>query len=208
MKTFYIDKDEIGIDEAGRGPLIGRVYAAAVIWGDIDEKEMPDEVRVYDSKKMTRNQRKKAYKWIIENVKGYGIGYAEPEEIDKINILQATRMSMKRAIEDLKDKQKNIEIPSRLIIDGCRWEDKFENFKSYSIVKGDSQYYSIAAASIIAKEEHDKHILELCEEYKDLNEKYDLLNNMGYGTKKHIDGIKKYGPSKYHRVTFKPIKKD
>lgn len=215
MKTYYIDKDEIGIDEAGRGPLIGRVYAAAVIWGDIDEKaiqdeqrESCDEIRIYDSKKMTRIQRQKAYKWIIENVEGYGIGYAEPEEIDKINILQATRLSMKRAIEDLKEKNKEKNIPNRLIIDGCRWEDKFDNFKSYSIVKGDSKYYSIAAASIIAKEEHDKHILELVDENKELNEKFDLLSNMGYGTKKHIDGINKYGPSKYHRMTFKPIRKE
>lgn len=206
MKTYYIDKDEIGIDEAGRGPLIGRVYAAAVIWGDIEEKEIPDEVRVYDSKKMTRLQRQKAYRWIIENVVGYGIGYAEPEEIDKINILQATRLSMKRALDDLTNKNDKNQIPIRLIIDGCRWEDKFENFKSYSIVKGDSKYYSIAAASIIAKEEHDKHILELCRENRHLNEKYDLSNNMGYGTKKHIDGIKKHGPSKFHRVTFKPMK--
>ena len=205
MKTYYIDKDEIGIDEAGRGPLIGRVYAAAVIWGDIEEKEIPDEVRVYDSKKMTRLQRKKAYKWIIENVQGYAVGYAESEEIDKINILQATRLSMKRALDNLKKDKESI--PSRLIIDGCRWENKFENFKSYSIVKGDSQYYSIAAASIIAKEEHDKYILDLCKENNELNEKYDLLNNMGYGTKKHIEGIEKYGPSKFHRLSFKPIKK-
>lgn len=208
MRTFYIDKDEIGIDEAGRGPLIGRVYAAAVIWGDIEEKEIPNEVKIYDSKKMTRIQRDTSYKWIIENVKCYGIGYSEPEEIDKINILQSTRISMKRAIEDLKNRYKNIQIPSRLVIDGCRWEDKFENFKTYSIVKGDSQFYSIAAASIIAKEEHDKHILKLCTQNNDLNEKYDLLNNMGYGTKKHIDGIKNHGPSKFHRISFKPIRKD
>jgi ribonuclease HII len=200
MNKYYLDEDEIGIDEAGRGPLIGRVYAAAVVLG----KEIGDNISINDSKKMTRLQRQKAYEWIMDNVKTYSVGYAEPSEIDDINILQATRLAMKRAVDGIEKSNR----PTRLIIDGPRWENKFDGYEVKSIIKGDSTHFSIACASIIAKEEHDKHILELCEECKDLNEKYDLLNNMGYGTKKHIDGIRKHGPSKYHRVTFKPIKKD
>ena len=199
MKPFYIDKDEAGLDEAGRGPLIGRVYASAVI---IENDNIP--ITIDDSKKMTRTKREKAYKWIIDNAKDYSIGYAEPWEIDDINILEATCLAMKRCLVGLK------KVPKIIIIDGCRWENKFSDFdcKVHSIVKGDSQYLSIASASILAKEEHDKYIREICKEMPELIDKYDLLNNMGYGTKKHLDGISKYGPSKYHRMTFKPIKKD
>jgi ribonuclease HII len=90
-----------------------------------------------------------------------------------------------------------------LIIDGVGWEKKFPSYNTKSIVKGDANYYSIAAASIIAKEYHDDHIKKLCHKHPELIEKYDLLNNMGYGTAKHIEGIKKYGLSEFHRKTFK-----
>lgn len=198
---YHTNKYEIGVDEAGRGPLIGRVYASAVCIGDIDEK-IP---LITDSKKMTRNQRQEAYNWIINNVKGYAVSYAEASEIDSINILQATRLAMSRALQKLR---KNIEIKN-VIIDGPRWENKFEELKECtikSVIKGDSKYLAIAAASILAKEEHDKHIRELCHIHPELNEKYDLLNNMGYGTKKHLEGIKKYGISEYHRKSFKCCK--
>ncbi len=198
---YHTNKDEVGVDEAGRGPLIGRVYAAAVCVGDIREN-LP---LITDSKKMTRKQRQEAYNWIINNVKGYAVSYAEASEIDSINILQATRLAMSRALQNLKDK---ITI-NNVIIDGPRWENKFDEHKEFSIksvIKGDSKYLSIAAASILAKEEHDKHIRELCEVHPELNERYDLLNNMGYGTKKHLEGIKKYGISEYHRKSFKCCK--
>jgi ribonuclease HII len=93
---------------------------------------------------------------------------------------------------------------------GPRWDDKFKENKNAnikSVIKGDSKYISIAAASILAKEAHDDYILEICSKNPELNERYDLLKNMGYGTKKHIEGIKKYGASEYHRKSFKPIKK-
>lgn len=198
MNKFYFDENEIGIDEAGRGPLIGRVYAAAVVLGkDIGDLK---DIDIDDSKKMTRLQRQKAYKWIINNVKSYSIGYSEPSEIDNINILQATRLAMKRAVDGIKEEHRS----KRLIIDGPRWENKFDGYEVKSIIKGDSTYFSIACASIIAKEEHDKHIKKLCEHYPILNQRYDLLNNMGYGTKKHLDGIKKHGISEFHRKSFKP----
>ncbi len=195
MKLFKINKNEIGIDEAGRGPLIGRVYAGAVVWGDL--KACP---LISDSKKLTRKKREKALEWIKENIKDWAVGYATIDEVDEHNILGATKIAMKRAILGLKNKYPNA------IIDGCRWESSQEYFglPLTSEVKGDANFYSIAAASIIAKEYHDEYIREICREDETLNEKYDLLKNMGYGTKKHLLGIEKNGISEYHRKTFKP----
>lgn len=199
MNSFLINPNtEIGIDEAGRGPLIGRVYAGAVIWGDISENTS----FITDSKKLTPKKRAVALEWIIHNVKAYGVGWAESNEIDDINILEATKLAMDRAIIDLKQKY-NFDNDITLLIDGTGWEKKFTNYKTKSIIKGDSKFLSIAAASIIAKEYHDKYITDLCIEYPELNVKYDLLNNMGYGTKKHIDGIRTHGYSNYHRKSFK-----
>jgi ribonuclease HII len=193
------DNYEIGLDEAGRGPLIGRVYAGAVIWG---EKTKDNDI-ITDSKKLSAKKRAECLKWIKENVYCWGVGYAEPSEIDSMNILEATQLAMERAIIDLKSKLKdNIKIDN-LIIDGCYWEKKFPKYNVTSIVKGDSKFLSIAAASIIAKEYHDEHIIELCNKEPDLNSKYGLENNKGYGTKKHMDGIKKHGISQYHRKSFK-----
>lgn len=189
----------IGIDEAGRGPLIGRVYAGAVI---ID-KDIDEDIKkiITDSKKMSKKKRKIAYEYIINNLK-YGVGYSDEKEIDKINILQATKNAMERAIKDIVDKYNVKEY--KLLIDGCYWEKYFNNCES--IVKGDLKVKEISAASIIAKESHDKHIIDLCNENPELNTKYDLLKNMGYGTKKHLDGINKYGICDYHRTSFKCCK--
>lgn len=189
----------IGIDEAGRGPLIGRVYAGAVI---ID-KDIDDNINniITDSKKMSKKKRGIAYEYIVNNLK-YGVGYSDEKEIDQINILQATRKAMERAIEDIVEKYNVKEY--KLLIDGCYWEKYFDNCES--IIKGDLKVKEISAASIIAKESHDKHIMELCNENPELNEKYDLLKNMGYGTKKHMEGIKEYGTSEFHRKSFKCCK--
>jgi len=192
-KYFNNNIIECGIDEAGRGPLLGNVYAVALIW---DENITPPPNLIIDSKKLTKIKRKKAFEWIKENIKNYGVGYANHDEIDNINILNATNLAMKRAIDNLPIK------PTHLIIDGTGWESKFDGFTVKSIIKGDDKYYSIAAASIIAKELHDEHIKELCNNNPILLN-YDLLNNMGYGTKKHIDAIKNYGYSNFHRKTFK-----
>jgi ribonuclease HII len=205
MLDKYLDDYEIGIDEAGRGPLIGRVYAGAVIWGP----NTKDNKLIIDSKKLSPKKRAEALKWIKSNVFAYGVGYAEPSEIDNINILEATRLAMDRAIINLKTYiTNNLKIDANkfnnLIIDGIRWENKFNNYNVKSVIKGDATYLSIAAASILAKEEHDEYIKNLCKENPELNEKYDLENNMGYGTKKHLDGLAKYGNSQFHRKTFKP----
>lgn len=195
MKKFKINKNEVGLDEAGRGPLIGRVYAGAVIWGDLGECPL-----ISDSKKLSRKKRAEALKWIKENVKHWSYGYATVKEIDENNILGATKIAMKRAVEGLKTK------PSNAVIDGWRWEsmNEYLNLPVTSEVKGDAKFYSIAAASIIAKEFHDEHIREICNEDPSLNTNYDLLKNMGYGTKKHLKGIEDNGISIHHRKTFKP----
>ena len=200
MNKFKNNINEIGLDEAGRGPLIGRVYAGAVIWDNDKDFEL-----INDSKKLTPKKRCIALKWIKENIKYWGVGYADEKEIDKINILNATKLAMDRAIEDLKTKGYNYNI-THLLIDGTGWENKFKNYKVESIIKGDSLYYSIAAASIIAKEYHDMHIQELIKNDPELDVKYSLSSNMGYPTVKHFEGIKKYGITDYHRKSFKLIK--
>ena len=115
MKKFKLNKNEVGVDEAGRGPLIGRVYAGAVIWGDLGECSL-----ISDSKKLSRKKRELALKWIKENVKDWAVGYATVQEIDKHNILGATKIAMKRAIDGLKNK------PPNAVIDGWRWESSQE----------------------------------------------------------------------------------
>ena len=189
----------IGIDEAGRGPLIGRVYAGAVI---ID-KDIDNDINkiITDSKKLSKKKRNIAFEYIINNLK-YGIGYANENEIDKINILNATKLAMERAIENITNKYNIKEY--KLMIDGCYWEKYFDNCQS--IIKGDLKIKEISAASIIAKEFHDKYIIELCNDNPELNEKYDLIKNMGYGTKKHIEGINNYGIRKYHCKSCKCCK--
>jgi len=202
MLSKHSNHNEIGIDEAGRGPLIGRVYAGAVIWGEnivLDEK-----IKIIDSKKLSAKKRKIALEWIKNNVTAWGVGYSEPDEIDNINILKATKLAMVRAIDNLKTK---IEFtPTDLLIDGIGWSNMFYDSKYTvnSVIKGDELYYSISAASIIAKEYHDDYIKKICFENPELDTKYSLSTNMGYGTKKHIEGIYKYGISKYHRKSFKP----
>jgi ribonuclease HII len=200
-KYYFINTDtdtntdiEVGLDEAGRGPLIGNVYAGAVIW---DPLLVPPEGLIIDSKKLSKKKRKLAFEWIKNNIKHYSVGFATNEEIDRINILEATKLAMDRALINL-----NI-IPTHLIIDGIGWENKFTNYTTKSIIKGDTKYYSIAAASILAKEYHDEHILELCANNSSLIENYSLNTNMGYGSKKHIDGIKLHGYTNLHRKSFK-----
>jgi ribonuclease HII len=202
MLKYKNNINEIGLDEAGRGPLIGRVYAGAVIW----EQEKECDI-IKDSKKLTPKKRALALDWIKNNIKYWGVGYADEKEIDKINILNATKLAMDRAIENLKTTKdyKYTENVSYLLIDGTGWEKKFKNYNVESIIKGDSLYYSIAAASIIAKEHHDMYIRELISIDPTLDEKYSLSSNMGYPTAKHFDGIKKHGCSEYHRKSFKGV---
>ena len=144
MLSKFSNLLEAGIDEAGRGPLCGPVYASAVIWDT--SLETADEISlIKDSKKLTSKRREKAYNFLRTNLKYYGVGYASNEEIDQINILQATKLAMQRAINNLEKKLPNNKELEFLIIDGVRWENCF-NIPTESIIKGDNKYYSISAA--------------------------------------------------------------
>lgn len=188
---------ECGVDECGRGSLFGRIYSAAVIYPSNNLDENIEKI-INDSKKLSKKKRELIYNYLIKNVK-YGIAYLENDEIDKIGIQKCNYKVMHNALN-------NLNIPfNKILVDGKLFEDYNINNNKIDhecIIKGDSKYFSIAAASIIAKVEHDKYI----ENFVKLNnklEKYDLLNNMGYGTKNHINAIKKYGLTEYHRKSYK-----
>ena len=137
MNKIFLEESECGVDEAGRGPLIGRVYAGAVVWDY--QGEVPVEIQ--DSKKLTKKKRQKILPWIKDNLPNHGVGYATVKEIDKVNILEATKLAMERAIKNIPkfDKSKPV------IIDGLRWENKIADYKITSLVKGDSKLLSIAS---------------------------------------------------------------
>ena len=177
-----------GVDEVGRGSLIGPVYAAAVILKkNINKKELKD------SKKLNKNKREVLAKYIKKN-STWAVGSASLKEVDKINILNASLLAMKRAIKKLKTK------PTLVLVDGNKLP-LIENYKLKSIIKGDQKISEISAASIIAKVSRDRLVTNLSKKFK----KYSWSKNAGYGTKDHIVAIKKYGVTKFHRKTFKPI---
>lgn len=174
-----------GIDEAGRGPLAGPVYAAAVILpkGHIIEG-------VNDSKKISEKKRDLLFDKIIDECVCYSIGTASEQEIDEINILQATFLAMRRAVEGLEIK------PDIALVDGNKKPGL--DIAEQTIVKGDSKSANIAAASIIAKVSRDRYMLEMAEKYPE----YQFEKHKGYGTKLHYEMLEKYGISPIHRKTF------
>lgn len=178
-----------GVDEAGRGPLCGPVVAAAVIFPSYD---INIPVVITDSKKMSHKSRQIALAWIKENTI-WAVAECSPEEIDELNILQASMLAMKRAIKKLS------KTPDFCLIDGNKMP---QNVIGKPIVKGDSKSLSIAAASIIAKETRDKIMHELAKEYPE----YEWEKNSGYPTASHLKAIEKYGINKYYRKSYKPVK--
>lgn len=174
-----------GVDEAGRGPLAGDVYAAAVIF---DEGVSIDGLN--DSKKLSEKKREALFDEIIEKAKAYCIASATVEEIERINILQASMLAMKRAVEGLGI------VPDMAIIDGNRLPDL--TCSAQTVVKGDGLSASIAAASILAKVSRDRYMKKLAEEYP----QYQFEKHKGYGTKLHNEMILKYGPLPVHRMSF------
>ena len=175
-----------GIDEVGRGPLVGPVVTAAVIL----PKDFYDE-RINDSKKLTEKKRELLYDVIMENAISVGIGISSEDVIDEINILNATKRAMLEAVNNLSVK------PEHLLIDAVKLDT---DIPQTSIIKGDAKSESIAAASIIAKVTRDRMMIELDK----IHPEYDFNHNKGYGTKKHIEAIRKYGIIKEHRKTFAP----
>jgi ribonuclease HII len=187
LQQYYLKNScEAGLDEAGRGCIAGPVYAAAVI--------LPENINIpllNDSKQLTEKRRYELRKEIEEKALAWAIAWQENTDIDKINILQASIKAMHLAIDKLKLR------PSHLIIDG----NKFNNYRKIPhqcIIKGDSHYYSIAAASVLAKTYRDDHMNRLHNEY----EIYHWKRNKGYGTQQHREAIIEHGISPYHRRSF------
>lgn len=187
LKNCYFEgKIEAGCDEAGRGCLAGSVYAAAVIFpADYQNEELND------SKQLTDKKRHQLREIIERDAVAWAVGVVTPEEIDKINILNASFLAMHRALDQLKVR------PEAIIVDGNRFK-KYGEVPHACIVKGDAKYLSIAAASILAKTYRDDYMDGLAEEYP----QYDWKSNKGYPTKKHREAIRQYGVTPYHRMSY------
>lgn len=177
---------EAGCDEAGRGCLAGSVYAAAVILPPDYQNE-----RLNDSKKLTARQRYALRQDIERDAVAWAVGVVTPQEIDQINILNASILAMHRALDQLQVR------PEAIIVDGNRFKP-YRDLPHATIVKGDGKYLSIAAASILAKTYRDDEMVRLAQEYPD----YDWQHNMGYPTRKHREAIRQHGITPYHRRTF------
>ena len=183
---YYESLIEAGCDEAGRGCLAGSVYAAAVILPPDYQNEL-----LNDSKKLTAKKRYALREEIERDAIAWAVGIVTPEEIDKINILNASFLAMHRALDQLSVR------PEAVIVDGNRFKP-YQDLPSTTIVKGDGKYLSIAAASILAKTYRDDYMLSLAEEYP----QYDWQSNMGYPTKKHRQAIREHGITPYHRKSY------
>lgn len=189
---YYEGKIEAGCDEAGRGCLAGSVYAAAVILPPDYQNEL-----LNDSKQLTEKRRYQLREIIQRDAIAWAVGIVTPEEIDKINILNASILAMHRALDQLKVR------PEAIIVDGNRFKPyrsvvDTANIPHTTIVKGDGKYLSIAAASILAKTYRDDYMNELAKEYP----QYDWLSNKGYPTRKHREAIKQFGITPYHRKSY------
>jgi len=209
LKPFYNNNDilEVGVDEAGRGPMLGRVYTAAVVLpkdASFNHLLMKDSKRFSSKKKICE-----VAEYIKNNAIAYSVTYESEETIDKINIRQSTLKAMHNGIKNCLETLNTVNV--LLLIDGNDFKpymhyDKetcaYTQLNNVCIEGGDNKYTAIAAASILAKVTRDEYIDDLCKEYPLLNERYDILNNKGYGTKKHMDGIKEHGITAFHRRTY------
>ena len=184
--NYYKGKVEAGCDEAGRGCLAGSVYAAAVILPEDYQNEL-----LNDSKQLTEKKRYELREIIERDAVAWAVGIVTPEEIDKINILNASILAMHRALDQLMVR------PETIIVDGNRFKP-YQELPHTTIVKGDGKYLSIAAASILAKTYRDDYMNQLAGEYP----QYDWRSNKGYPTKKHREAIKQFGITPYHRKSY------
>ena len=214
-QAFNLDTTiiEIGIDEAGRGPMFGRVYAGVAVLpkdDSFDHSQMKDSKKFHSKKKIEQ-----VAEYIKQNAIAWAVEYEDERTIDEINILQATQSAMHKGIKNvLSQLSKLTDINYDnilLLVDGNYFKPftvvnknktKLETIKYQMVEGGDNKYTSIAAASILAKVERDTYIDKLCEENPELIEHYGIDSNKGYGSKKHMDGIKQHGITKWHRKTF------
>lgn len=211
LSTYYNPefKSEIGVDEAGRGPMFGRLYVAGAVLPK-DDSFRHDWMK--DSKKFSsKNKIKNVSDYIKENAVAYSIQYIEHSVIDEINIRQSVHKGMHESIREILTKSKVDRDNTFLLIDGndfkpyTFYDENIEEIRSLpheTIEGGDNKYTAIAAASILAKVARDEYIDALCEEYPQLVERYGLCKNKGYGTKQHMDGIKEFGITQWHRKTY------
>ena len=183
-----------GVDEAGRGPLVGAVVAGAVV---LDPNNPIEGLK--DSKKLTAARREYLYEQIMSKAKAWGVGQASPAEIDEINILQATMLAMRRAIEDLTTRLGAW--PDKALIDGNRCPEL--PIDAEAIIKGDAKEPAISAASIVAKVTRDRQMMSLHERYPE----YGFAQHMGYPTEAHFAALKQYGACDQHRRSFSPVRK-
>ena len=218
LKSSYFETDgtssaqapfiEIGIDEAGRGPMFGRVYIGAVVLPK-DSKQF-DFSKMKDSKKFHSDKKiKEVAEYIKLHAIAWTVTYAEHTDIDAKNIRRATIDCMHNAVNEIMEKMNTIPDKLYLLVDGNDFipmmklcDDSYIQIPHKCIESGDNTYASIAAASILAKVTRDEYIMQMCKENPELNTRYDLESNKGYGTKKHMDGIKLNGISQWHRKSF------
>ena len=191
---------EAGVDEAGRGPLFGRVYAGCVMFLD-DAASLPGAECIQDSKIVCKSKRatEKALEFIKQHALTTSVAFAEVDEIDQFNIHNATYRAMSRAIADL------ALTPDHVLVDGPYYPPTCSH-RVTTVVDGDQTFMSIAAASILAKVARDAYVLALCDQHPDLDAWYNIRSNKGYGTKAHMSGIEKHGITQWHRRTFHPCK--
>jgi ribonuclease HII len=203
---------EIGIDEAGRGPLFGRLYVAATVLpkdSSFRHTDMKDSKKFHSKKKI-----QSVAEYIKTNAIAWSVQFIEPKVIDEINIRQSVFNGMHECIRDILSQMKNIDKNKMiLLVDGndfkpfTFYDNEIEEIKALrheTIEGGDNKYTCIAAASILAKVARDQYIADLCEKFPELSERYSINTNMGYGTKPHMDGIKQFGITEWHRKSFKP----
>ena len=218
LKSSYFEADgtssaqapfiEIGIDEAGRGPMFGRVYIGAVVLPK-DSKQF-DFSKMKDSKKFHSDKKiKEVAEYIKSHAIAWTVTYAEHTDIDAKNIRRATIDCMHNAVNEIMEKMNTTPDKLYLLVDGNDFipmmklcDDSYIQIPHKCIESGDNTYASIAAASILAKVTRDEYIMQMCKENPELNTRYDLESNKGYGTKKHMDGIKLNGISQWHRKSF------
>jgi ribonuclease HII len=202
---------ECGVDEAGRGALCGRVYTAAVVLPEASSFGDEIYLQIRDSKQLSEKKREMLCTYIENHALAYAVTFSEAEEIDSMNILQATIQSMQRAIHQV-DKEVSI---SKVFIDGSYWKDIYreedENgsksiIDATTVIDGDKTYMHIAAASILAKVYRDRYMTELAKKNPEWETRYKWSKNKGYGTADHTSGIKKYGITSLHRKSFAPCK--
>jgi ribonuclease HII len=188
-----MNKVIVGVDEAGRGAFFGRIYSAAAVACPSD-----NGVVIRDSKKMTPRQRSLTFDYLCANTR-YGIGWCDEKEIDELGVGRCNILSMHRALSDLLARH-SVEI-EKILVDGVLFEP-FRGIPYETVVRGEDAHLEIATASILAKVSRDRFIVGMCDEDEALDEKYDLRRNKGYGTARHIAGLREHGPHASHRRSF------